>query len=165
MKKTYYLFRHGETFVTQSKGKKLWYGLHHFSAPTLPTGFQATKSIGAYLKNKPIDYYVSSQYLRCKETAAIVSKSTHKKISFDKRLNSFFIETPWHFRKRLQNFLADMESSDFQSIAICTHGLVLLVLVMLLTKKRFRFKEVFIHPLPGQLLIIKHGKLQIMNFN
>lgn len=165
MKKTYYLFRHGETFVTQSKGKKLWYGLHHFSAHTLPGGLKKTESIGKYLQNKPIDYYVSSQYLRCKETAAIVAKSTHKDFSFDKRLNSFFIETPWHFKKRLQNFLADMESSEFQSIAICTHGLVLLVLMMLLTKKRFSFKEIFIHPSPGQLLIIENGKLQIVNFN
>src|SRR5690348_15377194 len=100
MNKTYYIFRHGETVVTQSKGKKKWYGLRHFSAHILPVGFPATKSMATYLKSRSIDYYVCSEYLRCRETAAIVTEVTKRDFVFDKRLNDYFIETFWHFRKR-----------------------------------------------------------------
>jgi len=141
------------------------YGIKHFSARTLPTGFQATEKIGKYLKNKSIDLCVSSQYLRCRETAAIVSKHIHKDFIYDKRLNSYFIETPWHFRKRLQNFLNTIENADYQSVAICTHGLVLSVLVSLLTEKHFTLKDIFSPPLPGELLVIKNGQVEVISFN
>lgn len=164
MKKRYYLFRHGETFVTKSQGRHFLYGLRHFSAQLLPDGLPVIKDLGIYLHDKSIDYAVTSEYLRCRDTAAIVAKYTKKDFIGDKRLNSFFLETPWHFRKRLQKFLTAMENSDYQSIVICTHGLVLSMLVGLLTKKNFSFKEIFSPPPPGTLLIIEDGQLQIINF-
>lgn len=165
MKRTYYIFRHGETFVTQSQRKIQLYGLRHFSAHILPEGIPALKGIGHFLKDKPVDYFVSSKYLRCKETAAIISEITKDKFTFDSHLNDYFIETFWHFRKRLQKFLNNIESSNHKTIAICTHGVVITGLVNLLTKNKFTFSEMFHYPSPGELIVIEGGNVKTINFN
>jgi broad specificity phosphatase PhoE len=165
MNKTYYILRHGETVVTQSKGKKKWYGLRHFSAPILPIGIPVTKSIASYLKNKSIDYFVCSEYLRCRQTAKIVSEVIKKDFVCDQRLNDYFIETFWHFRRRLQSFLADMDKLPYESIAVCTHGFTIAGLTQFLTKGTFSFSEMFNYPSPEELTIVKKQTKEVINFN
>lgn len=166
MQKTYYILRHSETFVTQSKRIIRWYGFKIFSAHILPLGNPVTEKIAKYLKDIPTDINICSEYLRCRETAEIVSRITHKKFIYDKRVNEFFFETFWHFKKRLRRFNKDMESSDAKVILICTHEAVITTLIAILTGKKITLRSLFSNHLhPGNMIIITGNKVKTIDFN
>jgi 8-oxo-dGTP diphosphatase len=162
MNKTYYIFRHGETFATK---KKCWYGTKLYSAPILEEGKPSILRLADYLKKYESDYNVCSPFLRCQQTVAIVSEITGKKFESDKRLREFAFEFPWDFTKRILRFIKEMEESKYETIVICTHAAVLSVLIQYLTKGNINLLERVIAPLPGVLTIIKDKKLEEVNFN
>src|SRR5437762_1931158 len=126
MPKIFYIFRHGETFATKlEKG----YGRKVFSAPLLDEGHPAIERIGEYLKNIETDFNTSSNVKRCRQTVEIVSQISGKQFIFDKRLNEFFLETYWHFRRRIKGVLKDIDQKGFSSVCICTHGACIAMLV------------------------------------
>ncbi len=165
----YYLFRHGDTFVT--KGQRLWYyptflpetafsyGTKVFSASILDEAKPVIQKLAEYLKDIPTDFNTSSQFRRCRQTVQIVEKITHKEFVFDKRLNEFVFETPWRFRYRVRSFLQDLQHKNYQSVAICTHGAVLAMIASILTGKKVGF------PKPGVLVIIKGNEISYKDFN
>ncbi len=169
MAKTFYLFRHGETFVT--RGQRLWYyprflpetafsyGARVFSASILEEAKPTLQKLAEYLKDIPTDFNASSQFRRCRQTVQIVEKETKKEFIFDKRLNEFVFETPWAFRHRVKSFLKTLVDKDYQNVAICTHGAVLSLLASLLTGKAVGF------PKPGVLVIIKGNQIKYQDFN
>lgn len=169
MAKKFYLFRHGETFVT--RGQKLWYyptflpetafsyGTKIFSASILPEAKPVLTKLAEYLKNIPTDFNASSQFRRCRQTVQIVEKITDKEFVFDKRLNELVLEPPWRFRQRVRNFLNEVQSKDYEAVAICTHGAVLALIVTLLTGSLSGF------PKPGVLVIVEGKKISYINFN
>lgn len=169
MAKTYYLFRHGDTFVT--KGQRLWYyprflpetafsyGARVFSASILDEAKPTLQKLAEYLKDIPTDFNASSQLRRCRQTVQIVEKETKKEFIFDKRLNEFVFETPWTFRHRVRSFLKDLERKKYENVAICTHGAVLALFASLLTGKAVGF------PKPGVLVIIKGQEITYKDFN
>lgn len=169
MTKTYYLFRHGDTFVT--RGQRLWYyprflpetafsyGAKVFSASILDESKPTLQKLAEYLKHISTDFNASSQFRRCRQTVQIVEKETKKEFIFDKRLNEFVFETPWTFRHRVRSFLKDIETKDYQTVTICTHGAVLALFASLLTGKAVGF------PKPGVLVIIKGHEITYKDFN
>lgn len=166
MKKTYYIFRHSETFVTQSKSRIRFYGFKIFSAHILPIGLPVTEKLARYLINISTEKNLCSEYIRCKETAEIVTRITGKTFTYDKRLNEYFLESAGRFRRRLENFIAEMEASDDKKILICTHGLVIVALIKILCGEQFTFSHLFeINPSPGVLTIVKNGKVKTIDFN
>lgn len=135
-KTTYYIFRHGETFVTT--GKALNYGLKVFSADILDFCFPILKNLGLYLKNIPTDYNVSSQFKRCRQTVSIVSTVSRKQFIFDPQLNEFFFELPFFFRNRVRNFVKQIDQSQYRSVAVCTHGAVINELIKQINPEAFK---------------------------
>ncbi|MBP9719180.1 MAG: histidine phosphatase family protein [Candidatus Levybacteria bacterium] len=164
MQKTYYIFRHGETFATKNG---TGYGVRMLSAPILPEASPALTRLGAYLKNIPTDFNISSALKRCRQTVEIIGKESEKQFVFDKRLNDYFLESSGHFIKRLKSVLAEIEANDYQSIAICTHGACISTLISLLTAKKDMRVEYnfFKYPPPGVLTIIEGNNVQEVNFN
>lgn len=162
--KTYYIFRHGETFATKAG---TGYGIRVFSAPILPEAHAPLQRMGAYLKSIESSYNVSSQIHRCRQTVEIVGKESGKTFVFDKRLNEFFLESFGHFQKRLQSILTDIEKESAENILICTHGAGIAGLISLLTPKKDMpgAFDVFHYPRPGVLTIIKGETIQEINFN
>lgn len=160
--KKFYILRHGETFATK---RGIGYGVRIFSAPLLPEARRAIERMANYLKDIPTDYHVSSRIKRCRQTAQIITEITGKEFAFDARLNEYFIETFGHFRKRIQSFLDEMQSSEYKNIVICTHGAGIAGLVSLITKTNFDRYTLFNYPPPGILTIIEKEKLQQINFN
>lgn len=162
--KTYYIFRHGETFATKAG---TGYGVRVFSAPILPQAQEPLEKMGEYLKQVPSSYNVSSQLLRCKQTVAIIGNKADKTFVFDKRLNEFFLESLGHFRKRLQSLLVDIEKESAEHILICTHGAGIAGLISLLTPKKDMpgAFDIFHYPPPGVLTIIHGETLKEINFN
>lgn len=169
MSQTFYIFRHGETFVT--KGQNLWYypkflpttalsyGTKIFSASILDEGKPVLRRMGKYLKNIQTDYNASSQFRRCRQTVQIISEEAKKEFVFDKRLNELVFETPWFLKRRVIGFLKEIDIKGYQSIAICTHAAIIALLASILTKKLVAF------PKPGMLLIIRDKKITALDFN
>jgi broad specificity phosphatase PhoE len=133
----YYIFRHGETFVT--KGWKMGYGTKIFSADILEDSRPALEKIGRYLRKIPTDVNTSSKIKRCRQTVKIVSKNSKKDFVFDSRLNEFFFELPFFFRKRIKSFLNDLGDSD--SVLICTHAAVINELIKIINPQAFESLE------------------------
>src|SRR5687768_16016928 len=133
MKPTFYIFRHGETFATKA-GKG--YGVRMFSASILPEATPALSRMGLYLKNISTDYNISSALKRCRQTVEIIGQESGKEFVFDKRLNDYFLESAYHFTNRIKQVLLEMEEKNYSSIAICTHGACISVLISLLTAKK-----------------------------
>jgi broad specificity phosphatase PhoE len=166
---TYYLFRHGDTFVT--KGQRVWYypkfipetafsyGSKVFSASILDEAKPTIQKLAEYLKEIPTQFNASSQFRRCRQTVEIVEKVSKKEFVFDKRLNEFVFETPWAFQHRVKNFLYSIEEKEYQSVTICTHGAVLALIATILTGQKVGF------PKPGVLVIIKGGEISYKDFN
>jgi broad specificity phosphatase PhoE len=162
MSKTYYLFRHGETFATlKNKG----YGWRIRSAHTLEAGKPVTKEIAQFLKDIKSDHNATSGYTRCLETAQIITDVTGKQFVVDRRLNEFFFETFGNLRNRLKNFLAEMEDSDYETILVCTHGACLAGLIMLLTTGQYHAADLISYPPPGILIKIENCKVEEWDFN
>ncbi len=169
-KKVFYIFRHGETFVTKQKGFGLGgiaYGFQIFSAPILDEGKLAIERIGNFLKDKNLDYCVSSPIFRCRQTTAIVEKITKIPFHYDNRLKEIVLERYGSVRKRVKNFLDEVHESSHTSIAICTHGGVIAVMLALLTSRIEHISafSLFHYPPPGVLTIVEGENTQEINFN
>jgi broad specificity phosphatase PhoE len=161
--KTFYIFRHGETFATKLKR---WYGYKLYSAPILEEGKPSILRLANYLKNIPESYSVSSPFLRCRQTAEIVSDITGQKFETDRRIREYeYFELPYFLKRRVLSFINDMENSNHKNILICTHAIILEMLIQFLTKGRISFRDRIAAPLPGVLTIIKNKELEQINFN
>lgn len=143
MDKTFYIFRHGETFA--SKGG-VGYGDKVFTAPILEEGIPTLERMGEYLKDKETDYNVSSVIERCKQTSGIISRITKKQFVFDKRLNEPFMESFENIKKRLSSLLGEIEEKNYKSILICTHGAIIGALLGFFTAQEFAEENLFSFP-------------------
>lgn len=159
MAKTYYIFRHGQTFATKYH---TGYGWKVFTASILNDSKPALARMGQYLSTQKIDLAYRSPLKRCQQTANIISSETNIEFQSDIRLGELFLEFHWQVRRRAKNFLDSIAETDAENIAICTHGAVITELMKLLSNHKSRFLE---YPQPGVLIIIKEGKVELINFN
>lgn len=162
MNRTYYIFRHG---LTDAVKRKTWYWGTLYSAPILDEGKQSIERLGLYLRDNEIDYAVSSQFLRCRQTTDIVSEILRKNFVIDRRIGEYVCEFPWSFRRRIRDLVTDLESSPYEHITICTHSLVIETLIHLLTNRPFSLLRGIHSPSPGVLTIIANGKITQQDFN
>ena len=142
----------------------MFYGPRHFSARIDTGSVDDIKKIGTWLQTKPLDLIMTSEYLRCRETAEIITEIINKEYTLDNRLNSIFFETPWQVKKRVVRFLEDRERSEQNHIAICTHGYIIAVLQSLLLNKKLTLIDTFKQIQPGVLLVLSRGKMEIRIF-
>lgn len=158
--KTFYLFRHALAVLPGQV-----YGDRIFSAEILPEGIPAIKKLAEYLITIPTDYNVSSEILRCKQTAHIISETTNKNFVFDVRLNELHQESAEEFIKRVKSFLDEVNSSQYESILICTHGAVIAALKHLITEDSIEESDLFDYSNPGELLTLQDKTISLKNFN
>jgi broad specificity phosphatase PhoE len=162
MEKNYFIFRHGMTFASKYNR---WYFHKLYSATILEEGKPSVLKLSKYLKNVPTDFNVSSPFLRCRQTVELVTSITNKKFTFDERLSERTFEFSGSFRKRVLNFIDEMEKSPHKNILICTHSAVIRELVDFLTENDLTPDKRRDAPLPGVLTIIKKGKIEEIDFN
>ncbi|MDO8429051.1 MAG: histidine phosphatase family protein [Candidatus Daviesbacteria bacterium] len=163
---TFYIFRHGETFVTRDR---VGYGPNILDAPILEEGKEALLRLAVYLKGIKSDFAVSSEILRCRQTVEIVSKISGKKFEFDSRLNEFSLnelnnETFEVFLSRVQSFMNEVKAKKYDSVLICTHGAVIAVLKHLITTGVVSMEDIPDYPNPGILMIIKDQSVEEISF-
>ncbi len=157
----YYIFRHGQTKYSKFH---LSYPKNNQSIEILPEAVPALEKLAEYLKNIKSDYNVSSEYLRCRQSTAIVTKISGLKFERDPRLNEKSSESFDNFRKRVKEFLEETESKNYKTVVICTHGAVIAAIKNLLLKNSFKRREIVFYPRPGVLLIIEGKKIEQINF-
>ncbi len=155
---TYYIFRHGQTFATKYHTGYWW---KIYSADILEESKIPLKKLGFYLKDIKTDINLTSEFKRCLQSSQLVSKYSNKVFIKDKRLDEFFLETPEHLKRRVVSLLFDMENKVYKRVLICTHGVVIQMIINLLSQSN---KSV-INPKSGELFIIKGEDIERINFN
>lgn len=162
--KTFYIFRHGETDRTKNN---IPYPLDtNDSVPILEEGKPVIRKLANYLKDCPTDIYYRSHFLRCKQTADIITEITGKVFVEDDRIYDHQPGEGFdHLHERVLSFYNFVNESNHQSIAVCTHGEVISGLKFLATTGKFLPEQQGDFPRPGILLIIKDKKVEEIDFN
>jgi broad specificity phosphatase PhoE len=159
--KTWYIFRHG--LATRSKNG---YGDRVYTAELLPEGIPPIQRLGAYLKPMPCDAAWRSEFLRCQQTAGIVSEATARVFTPDARLNENVEEAHASVVKRVTEFVAEVNATQHQHVWVCTHGYIIAALRALLTSGSFPESVANDYTQTGQLLIIQPTtEQQVIDFN
>ncbi|MBI2074742.1 MAG: histidine phosphatase family protein [Candidatus Levybacteria bacterium] len=158
--RNFYIFRHA--LATHSKSG---YGDKIISAEILPEAIAPIEKMANFFKNISSDYNVSSEYLRCRETAEIISEITNKNFIFDSRLNEFHQETFPQFKNKISSFLDDIKKKRYKNILICTHGAVIAGLKNFIVNGDFNANQLFDYSDCGVLEIIENGRVKKINFN
>ncbi len=164
----FYIFRHGDTIESSKLSIRfLGHKGSSFDLPILPKGIPALKRIGEYLKKVSTDINFCSPYIRCVNSAKIAGEAAGKKFQVDERIRELEKngESFNSFRKRVADFLNEINEHGYTAISICTHGAVISALKHLTRGDKFRFFQVMEYPAPGNLVIIKNGKVETKNFN
>ena len=163
----YYIFRHGDTTQSSKRLIGIFRNSNSFDLPVLPKGIPALEKIGKYLKDVPTQKNFVSPFIRCIDSAKIVSRISGKKFIIDDRIRELENngEKFTNFRSRVGDFITDLEKNNYSAISICTHGAVIAALKHLLTNGKFCFFQIIDYPDPGNLTIIKNGKIEKIYFN
>jgi broad specificity phosphatase PhoE len=159
-----YIFRHAETYFSKHD---IPYGEMMESAEILPEGIPAVESLAKYLQGVETDANFSSPYIRCRQTIEIIEGVTEKKFLFDEKLKDWDSrkETLGKMISRIKNFYAELARSNYQNIAICTHGYPINALIALAKKGRVKSSDLYHYPQPGVLVIIKNKEVNYVDFN
>lgn len=164
----FYIFRHGDTEESGNIIRKIFghIGDSH-NLPILAKGIPALERIGNYLKNIPTDANFCSPYLRCTDSAKIIGTVAKKKYVSDERLRELEKngEKFSEFYKRVSDFLKEIDKKNYSAVSICTHGAVIAAIKHLKTSGKFYFFQILDFPKPGNLLVIKNGKVEDLDFN
>jgi broad specificity phosphatase PhoE len=164
----FYIFRHGDTKDSGSFLNTIFdYKGDSRMLPILPKGVPALEKIGEFLKNIPTDANFCSPYLRCMDSAEIVGGIANKKYQSDERIRELEKngEKFTSFKKRVINFLNEIDEKKYSAVSICTHGAVIAAIKHLKTSRRFYFFQIIDFPKPGNLTIIKNGEVDTIDFN
>lgn len=163
MDKTYYIFRHGDTYATKTKTA---YNETIFTAEIIPESYDAIKRIGSVLSKESIDYFASSEIIRCRQTADMVSAITNIPYDVDKRLSEYDPDSPYvaesteQFVQRIVSFVEEMKQNTYQHIAICAHGSSSAAITNLLLYNSFTEEDFLEYPAPGVLWIVHNKKIK-----
>ena len=164
----FYIFRHGDTKDSGSLLAKIigHQGDTHM-LPILPKGKPALERIGNFLKNIPTDADFCSPYLRCKESVKIVGSIAKKKYEIDERIRELENngESFTSFKKRIGDFLNEIDKKNYSAVSICTHGAVIAAIKHFETCGKFYIFQVLDFPNPGNLIIVKNREINTINFN
>jgi len=158
--KTLYLVRHG--IATHSAHG---YGKRKLTAPLLPEAEPVIQRLARSLIGVTNSCNVSSEIIRCRQTSAIITKETGKQFIYDSRLNEDYHETVGAIKARVTSFLNDIDKVSEDTIIICTHGIIIAAIKNLVINNSFVTSQRLDYPQPGELLIIKRGAVEEINFN
>ncbi|MDI6602934.1 MAG: class I tRNA ligase family protein [Patescibacteria group bacterium] len=186
----YYLYRHGHSLRQEKKVVSCW--PEKSLCPLTEKGEKQVLEIAKKLKNKKIDLIFSSNLLRAKQTAEILSKETDAKIIFDKRLreinvgifnnqnpklfwnyiltkkNPYLVKAPkgeslTDLQRRVYDFLKKIDKKyQGKNIIIVSHELPLTVLEN--TLKGWSIKEIIEWRKKNREKLIKTGQERKIEF-
>jgi len=152
-----FLVRHGEKTRDEAAGL------------TLRGGKQAQK-LGTYLKKEGIDAIISSDLLRCRQTAVIVGKAVGKPITYDTSLREIEGEVrknpekyPKELRTITEGFEAICKMKKENVVVVASGGVIRVIIAHILEISPAQAN--FVHIPTGITLIEKTDKLRILCVN
>ncbi len=158
---TWYIFRHG--LATRSK---MGYGDQIITAQVLPEGIPPVQRLGAYMAHLPYSVGYRSEFLRCEQTAAIVTEATGRAFTPDPRLNEMVHEPFEEVRARIGAFVAEVSASGHEHIWVCTHGIVIAGLRHWVLRGDYQRRDELDYIQPGQLLILRPDRtVEVLKFD
>ena len=155
MTQTYYIFRHG--LATHST---TGYGADILTAEVLPEGIPTVQRLAQILKAVESDYNVCSPFIRCRQTAAIVTEAHGMPFETDDRIREYHDETFDAMKERVKEFVDDLQSRPYQRVMICSHGMIIAAMTNFITKGSFSRENQLDYPPPGELFIIQGGEVE-----
>lgn len=155
----WYIFRHG--LATHSK---TGYGDQIVTAQVLPEGIPPVQRLARYMQPLPYDHGVRSEFLRCQQTAAIVTEITGRAFVTDVRLNEAVNESFESVRERVGAFVTEMQAASYEHLWVCTHGIVIAALKHWITEGDFKKRDENDYIMPGELLKIAGTTPQVVRF-
>jgi broad specificity phosphatase PhoE len=155
----WFIFRHG--LATHSR---TGYGDQVVTAEVLPEGKPAIRVLATHLITQPYDYGICSEFLRCRQTAAIVTEITGRTFVTDPRLNEQVDEAYASVRARVRDFVREIAASPYQHVWICTHGAIIAALTHYLTVGDESRIDEGNYTQPGELRTIQDGKVDVVRF-
>jgi broad specificity phosphatase PhoE len=166
MDPTWYIIRH--SLATHST---TGYGDHVIDAPILPDTIPAIEAMATQLSSIGDSINASSELLRCRQTAAIISAKTGKLFIFDKRLNEFVVEPPKlvtetfvDFKARIISFVQTMSRTGSERIIVVTHGAVVSALTHYLVQNNVTEQQLLEYPDCGVMTTIHHTSVTYKDF-
>lgn len=161
--KIFYITRHGlATHSTNGYGDKV------YTATLLPEGIPPIERMAEYLQTIPTDLNASSEVIRCRQTAALISKKTGKEFVFDSRLNEYWPGSPEPFptfRDRIKSFIDEIKTKKEKRILIVTHGSGIAALKYYILTGNFEKINLPDYIPCGTLLIINGKRPNLIDFN
>ena len=161
----------GSTLISYNADSYFLFGaLYHYPAATYPPDAMLDIhdwDTGKYLGKIKPDACYTSTYLRCLQSVKIVENYIPNKFVKDERIRELRSDTKGFigFTKRVHDFIKDIETKGYSSVAVCTHGAVMAALKHLLIHGKFYYIQGLDFPSPGNLIKIKEKKFEIINFN
>ncbi|HLE48935.1 MAG TPA: histidine phosphatase family protein [Patescibacteria group bacterium] len=163
---TFYIFRHGATYFSKNK---IFYGDAVETAEILPENTPIIKKLASYLKKVSIDKGFTSPYKRSVQTTDIIKKEIGLEFEIDDRLGEQMMlygkETFKEFQKRLTDFVNEVKEKNYKNVAICSHGWPIAGLIAAILKGKIQKIDLLKYPETGELIIIKDGKVETIDFN
>jgi broad specificity phosphatase PhoE len=157
--KHWYIFRHG--LATHSKNG---YGDQILTAQVLPEGRPPIERLGVYMRALPYDVGYRSEFLRCAQTAQIITDATGNPFTPDARLNEQHLEAFEAVHDRVRAFVDEVNASSYRHIWVCTHGVIIAALRHFILDGQFWRSMENDYTQPGELLLIANGKDEVLNF-
>lgn len=162
MSKTFYIFRHGETYFSKTETP---YGEHELTAEILPEAVPSLNQLAQKLSEYPITYAARSEFLRCKQTTEIIQKQTHLQFEAEPLLNEFTESSFDVFEERMEAVISQLEQRSDQHIALCTHGANVAGFKKLLLETEFTSHDLMYYPKTGVLLVISEKGIETIDCN
>jgi len=166
MDPTWYIIRH--SLATRSTSG---YGDQILDASILPDTVPAIEEMAGYLHTIGDSINVSSELLRCRQTAAIITAKTGKQFIFDKRLNEFVEEPPKFvtetfvdFKARVISFVQTISRTNSERIIVVTHGAVVSALMHYIVQGDVTENELLDYPDCGVMITIHHKSVTQKDF-
>jgi broad specificity phosphatase PhoE len=160
MNKTWYVFRHA--LATKSASG---YGDQILTAGILPEAVEPIKKMAIFLNPIGPSRNFTSEILRCRQTADIITGITKKPFIPDLRLNEYYLEDFAHLSHRINKFLRETSTNNEPNIVICTHGAVIAGMKHYLLGGTFAETDLYDYPACGELVCIENKNYSIKNFN
>ncbi len=162
MSKTYYIFRHGETYYSKNV---IPYGENELTAEILPEAKITTQKLAIQLQKFQIEKAFRSEFLRCRQTVEIIETNSSLKFEAEPLLNEFTESSFDVFEERMETVIQKLESLAETHIALCTHGANVAGFKKLLTGHEFTSHDLMYYPKTGVILVISEGVISEIDCN
>ncbi|MCX7928717.1 MAG: histidine phosphatase family protein [Patescibacteria group bacterium] len=161
-----YIFRHGQTI--ESKYNLAYSRERKLTAEILPETIPVIEKLGKFLSQVKTDANFTSPVKRCLQTVEIIKKVSGKEFEVDENIKEWMDpeESFESLVQRVSRFYEKISSSNYNSVALCSHGAILAGIKSFFENQNFPIQNLHDYPSPGVLIVLdsKTKNIEQINF-